>query len=170
MVPMPSLQKLPIDVTGHILLYVKLLNDTWPTLDELMDFHDWEEDSELTMDYKQALWILMVERVLLGKNAHLRALNQEMKLHGENRIIEPDAKYSYIITARWDSSLVDLSTDKPVSKDRRWIVDSFIYPTTNLGAYLFDPPTFDIVILRGEGKFSQCSLFVKDVRFFLEEI
>lgn len=144
---MPSLkidfEKLPIDVTDHILLYLKLLNISWPSV---------ENDPDLAFDFRQVLWSLLVERELLGKNGYLPPLKNKV------RIIDPDATFNYLITVRWDSPLVDCLTNESIPKNRRWIVDDF-------GSLSENPAPFNVVSIRGEGNYH---LLVKDVRFFLE--
>jgi hypothetical protein len=59
------------NINGHIMKFIKFLNVSELIVDELMADHDWEQDVNLSLEWMQANWELLVERELLSQNASL---------------------------------------------------------------------------------------------------
>ena len=59
---------IPVDITEHIIKFRNFLTHSWKDLDDIMEFHDWDDDGNFIDDWIQNCWEFLIERELLGKN------------------------------------------------------------------------------------------------------
>ncbi len=70
-----DLNSMPIDITLHIRKFRLFLITLWPHLDQLMEFHDWNNDIDFMDDWLDANWQILVEREILGNEGVLSPLS-----------------------------------------------------------------------------------------------
>jgi hypothetical protein len=100
-----DLTHLPIDVTDHILKFRAFLIAVWPSFDQFMMKHDWNDDGNFIDEWLEANWEFLVERELLGNQGLLTAFEspyrcKTIRFMGE----EP----TYTISAKSDEIIFDL--------------------------------------------------------------
>ena len=108
-----NLESLPIDVTEHIKKFILFLTACWPSLDELMEQHDWDEDGGFIDDWLQLNWEILVEREILENNGFLTPLSVPMAA----RVINTNAQANYSIVTYISRDLLDYKTKRNLSKN-----------------------------------------------------
>ncbi|MGA8163421.1 MAG: hypothetical protein WB791_00155 [Waddliaceae bacterium] len=162
-----DLTKIPIDVTDHIHKFVKLLNTFWPRMDELTEYHDWDEDELFHHDVKQALWLLLVERELLGDKGRIMGLTEDKRTFSK----EDYWTNTYAIVAKWDQPIVNCRTLEPISPEGTWRVVDFCHlkcEDNNRTIIRWLTP-FDALWMIRMFPCSQTYVYLKDLRFYLDK-
>ena len=70
-----NLDRLPVDVTDHIYKFRQFLNVSWPEVENLMEFHDWDGDMEFLTNWLDVNWSILVEREILLDEGLLTSLS-----------------------------------------------------------------------------------------------
>lgn len=85
------------NITNHLVKFRDFMVAAWPSLDSIMDQHDWEDDGGFTLDWVQVNWEFLVERELLGDSQYaLAALSCHSK---DDRISNPIKLPSHVVLA-----------------------------------------------------------------------
>ncbi len=151
-----------MDITRQINLFRNFLIAAWPSLDSLMDNHDWEDDGMFTCEWLQVNWEFLVEREILGKNG---SLTEFSVLYSGKRVTEGiNPVYSVIAKPQKNITVYDLKKEciVPFSKDLRL----FGFYTFKDGGYGIYPP-FELAALMLNPK----EIFVvpiQDLNFYLK--
>lgn len=136
-----DIEILPTNITAHILNFRNFFVASWPSLDELMNHHDWENDGLFTSNWMQVNWEFLVERELLGNNGFL---TQFSITHISARILFPNARPNFVVLAQSDRQLLDLKKNIFIPFDKNLRLYSF--RTLIDGAFGVYPP-FDLACL-----------------------
>ena len=139
---MIDLNRLPVDITSHIIKFRDFMNASWPFLDDLMEEHDWENEPYFTLDWLQANWELLVERELLGEHGYLTEFSMSMVT---SRYRNPDAKAIYAVVVKPVIQLIDLYKNTVIPSDENLIFYSFKSACKGGGFGLYPP--FDLVCI-----------------------
>jgi hypothetical protein len=160
---MIDLENIPVDVTLHIRKFRDFLIAAWPSLDNIMEDHDWDNDVNFTENWMQANWEFLVERELLGKMKHLLGFETSHPFH---RITEATSTADYVIIARPQHILFDLKQpDKIIPFEKKLRVSRFLRIKDNeFGTY----PPFDVVKLTIDPKKEHFYVKFDDVHFFID--
>ncbi|CUI18081.1 hypothetical protein PNK_p0027 (plasmid) [Candidatus Protochlamydia naegleriophila] len=151
-------------VNQQIEHFRQFLIAAWPSLDNLMENHDWDDDGDFIDKWLQVNWEFLVERELLGPNNYLNSYGFFKAL----RVTNPDARANYQIICKPKNNLIliDNKTKIPISKEHELIFKIFLsqYETT-YGLY----PPFDYACLKSIGNKEHFYVSIQDIEFNLEK-
>lgn len=130
-----------IDVTNHIEKFRHFLITVWEDLENLMEYHDWDNDGKFIHDWLQINWELLVERELLGKNDFLASFGYKPL---DFRISRHNNKPNYFIQATSDKAILDLKGNFPIPFEKGLRLKIFLAEARSAyGPY----PPFDVARL-----------------------
>ncbi len=158
------LDQIPINITEHIDKFRQFLVAGWPYLDDLMEYHDWDNDDNFIDYWLQANWEILVEREILeGKGF----LSQFSMTHLSNRVTYPEKKPGYSVIGTCERGLINQRTSEETIFNKPLRLYSFrTYENRAFGLY----PPFDLACLVDD---STQELFVfpfSDLKFYLIKI
>jgi hypothetical protein len=154
----------PWDVTEYVRKYQAFLNSSWPYLDNLMKYHDWDNDVSLIDDYVQSNWEILIEREILGKNRYLTPLSVPM-IH---RVTQVGSKASHSIVTKIPSGAKAQHSGKLVSEGT--ILRLFGFCTALKGEGFGWYPPFDFVNLVLDPKKEIFIVPLSELTFYLVEL
>lgn len=103
----------PTKLTKQLELFRQFLVSNMPYLNDFMKNHDWDSDMDLTLDWIQVNWELLVERELLGKDKYLTPLSTPLSVRITNKNVNPN----YSVVTQILKNLPDLKTGKNLPKN-----------------------------------------------------
>jgi hypothetical protein len=133
-----------LDVTEQVNHFRSYLKAGWPSVDSLMECHDWENDVGLLGEWIQASWELLVERELLPEDQYLTPLAPVM-CYNTSRVIKKKVKPTFMIAAIFSDKVSNLEGDKEIPIDKP--LRLFGINSGCRGGGLSLCPTFDVACL-----------------------
>ncbi|MDB6081213.1 MAG: hypothetical protein JWO53_485 [Chlamydiia bacterium] len=161
---MIDLDRFPIDVTEHITKFRDFLCICWPSIDSLMDDHDWDNDGGFFSDWLAVNWELLVERELLCGKGFLKPFGIT---HLDSRVIFPNQKPTHAVYAKSNNLLFDMRKP-PVSlpTDQKLRLFSFGSSKKNFGLH----PPFDVAAVFADISKKYFYVLFKELQFYIDSI
>jgi hypothetical protein len=155
-----------LDVTEQVNRFRNLLIAGWPHVDNLMEYHDWENDGESSTDWIQACWEIFVERELLPEGHFLTSFS----FSGEGRVSKEGKKATFAVVAKTSKEMKLSRTEKPAPVGELLRLVGFLSPVEGGGFGLYPP--FNVAELVKDSKEEKSEIFlarIEDLRFFLKK-
>ncbi len=159
---MIDLDKLPADVTNHIINFKNLLVATYSQIDLLMKDHDWDDDIDLTGVWEEISWELFVGRELLQENGYLKTLS----VRNNTPFLDQRDQSTHAIGTQISTNLIDARTQKPIPKNCWLRIVGFLSPYKDGGFGWYPPFNFAKLVLDSKKK----EIFItpiEELKFYL---
>ena len=160
---MIELTNLPVNITKQVNLFVDFLVKSWPSLDDLMYDHDWDEDGYFSSNWMQVNWEFLVERELIKGQGFLT------EIEGSARVTYPQAKATHKVLCKVKDPVILIDWIKKTEnhEGEYLILEGFLTPVeTSFGLY----PPFDYVDIRTidnkkiyRAPLNQCQFYITSI-------
>ena len=153
-------------VNQQIEQFRQFLIAAWPSLDNLMENHDWDDDGNFLDQWVQVNWEFLVERELLEPNQFLSTF--EFVFFG-SRLTHPNAKATHAVICKPKEGrfLIDDKTNKPIPDGLKLIFQGLRKKIET--AYGLYPPFNFVRLIALENK-SIFNVSIHEIDFHLEQI
>lgn len=153
-----------VKLNKQVDLFRQFLNSSYSSVDELMEYHDWDNDMDLTLDWIQTNWELLFERELLGKNKYLTPLSVPLS----TRVTKKNTIPKYSVNTKISKDMLDMRTERllPKNKDLRFFG---FCSACKEGGFGFYPP-FDLANLVLDLTKEIFTVPLSELEFFLVKI
>lgn len=161
-------EEMPTDITHHINKFRKLLSNSLPNVDELMEGHDWDDDGALIDDWLLANWELLVERELLGQGCCLTSPSIPQGYRITNKGM-PSQFYVAVEIVKQSACYTDEVAESVRVAQSCQVLRFAGFCTEIKGGHGFYPP-FDTATVYSEDTRQYFSIPFSLLRFFVREI
>lgn len=150
-----------VDVTQHILNFRELLCDIANSVDNLMDNHDWDNDS-IVINWVNVNWELLVGKAIF-KDQH--SITQLVSTNPHWKILPSKKKADYTVVAfSKNADVRDPLKNEPIPIQNGIRIIGFSSIVDNIGYGLYPP--FDIADLYNEKTRKSYAAKINDLQFF----